>query len=289
MDYRNLSDTHAQDDWPTSVQGWVALVAGSTLPVLATTNHALECFRRNADEVDVHGMVEKLPEDPLFVAKLFAYLARARGTHSSADIGTVGRAIFMLGTLPFLRAFENAPSISREIMPDRAARRGLIRVIRRSRRAARFAHALAIWRNDKITEEITVAALLHDIAELLVWILAPRAALKMQSMQKADSTLRSKTAQRLVLGFELEELLAALASRWHLPDQIVDMMLENSHSGSRGQIVALAVNLARHSTGGWDNAALPDDFRAIARLLMVNPAQARSVVHAPPLDSVPST
>ena len=281
MDYRILPDTHPQDDWPTSVQGWVALVAGSTLPVLATTNNALECFRRNADDVDVHGMVEKLPEDPLFVAKLFAYLARA-------DIGTVGRAIFMLGTLPFLRAFENAPSISRQIMPDRTARRGLIRVIRRSRRAARFAHALAIWRNDMITEEITVAALLHDFAELLVWILAPRAALKMQSMQKADSTLRSKTVQRLVLGFELEELLAALASRWHLPDQIVDMMLKNSHAGTRGQIVALAVNLARHSTGGWDNAALPDDFRAIARLLMVNSAQARSVVHAPPLDSIPS-
>ena len=111
----------------------------------------------------------------------------------------------------------------------------------------------------------------------------------MQSMQKADSTLRSKTAQRLVLGFELEELLAALASRWHLPDQIVDMMLENSHAGTRGQIVALAVNLARHSTGGWDNAALPDDFRAIARLLMVNPEQARSVVHAPPLESASST
>ena len=127
-----------------------------------------------------------------------------------------------------------------------------------------------------------------SMPELLVWILAPRAALKMQSMQKADSTLRSKTVQRLVLGFELEELLAALASRWHLPDQIVDMMLKNSHSGTRGQVVALAVNLARHSTGGWDNAALPDDFRAIARLLMVNPAQARSVVHAPPLDSIPA-
>ena len=286
-------DTHIpsappQSDWPTSVQGWVALVAGSTLPVLHTTSATLDCFRRNADDIDVHGMVESLPEDPLFVAKLFAYLARARGTHSSADIGTVGRAIFMLGTLPFLRAFENVPAITRQTMPDRSVRRGLVNVIRRSRRAARFAHALAIWRNDKVVEEICVAALLHDIAELLVWILAPRAALKMQAMQRADSTLRSKTVQRLVLGFELEELLAALASRWHLPDQIVDMMLENSHSGTRGQIVALSVNLARHSTGGWNNAALPDDFRAIARLLMVNPAQARSVVHAPPVEALSS-
>ena len=260
----------------------MALVGRSTLPLLPATGATLDCFRRDADEIDVHGITERLPDDPLFVAKLFAYLARIRGSHASADIGTVGRAIFMIGTLPFLRAFEGAPTISVKFMPDRDARRGLIRAIRRSRRAARFAHALAVWRNDKAAEEVSVAALLHDIAEMLVWILAPRAAKRMQALQSADSTLRSKNAQQMVLGFELEELLAQLAIRWHLPEQIVAMMIENPRSGTRGQIVALATNLARHSTGGWDNAALPDDFRNIARLLVINPVQARAIVHAPP-------
>ncbi len=270
------------DEWPASVEAWVALVGRSTLPLLPATGATLDCFRRDADEIDVHGITERLPDDPLFVAKLFAYLARIRGSHASADIGTVGRAIFMMGTLPFLRAFEGAPTISVKFMPDRDARRGLIRAIRRSRRAARFAHALAVWRNDKAAEEVSVAALLHDIAEMLVWILAPRAAKRMQALQSADSTLRSKNAQQMVLGFELEELLAQLAIRWHLPEQIVAMMIENPRSGTRGQIVALATNLARHSTGGWDNAALPDDFRNIARLLVINPVQARAIVHAPP-------
>ena len=270
------------DEWPASVDAWVALVGRSTLPVLPATGATLDCFRRDADEIDVHGITERLPDDPLFVAKLFAYLARIRGSHASADVGTVGRAIFMMGTLPFLRAFEGAPTISVKFMPDRDARRGLIRAIRRSRRAARFAHALAVWRNDKAAEEVSVAALLHDIAEMLVWILAPRAAKRMQALQSADSTLRSKNAQQMVLGFELEELLAQLAIRWHLPEQIVAMMIENPRSGTRGQIVALATNLARHSTGGWDNAALPDDFRNIARLLVINPVQARAIVHAPP-------
>ena len=270
------------DEWPASVEAWVALVGRSTLPLLPATGATLDCFRRDADEIDVHGITERLPDDPLFVAKLFAYLARIRGSHASADIGTVGRAIFMIGTLPFLRAFEGAPTISVKFMPDRDARRGLIRAIRRSRRAARFAHALAVWRNDKAAEEVSVAALLHDIAEMLVWILAPRAAKRMQALQSADSTLRSKNAQQMVLGFELEELLAQLATRWRLPEQIVAMMIENPRSGTRGQIVALATNLARHSTGGWDNAALPDDFRNIARLLVINPVQARAIVHAPP-------
>ncbi|MFM9971169.1 MAG: HDOD domain-containing protein [Burkholderiales bacterium] len=284
----SISAEMSRDNWPTSIDAWVALVAATTLPVLPSTWRALDCFRRNVEEVDVHGMVENLPDDPLFIAKLFAYLARARGTHASADIGTVGRAIFMLGTIPFLKAFENAPIANKTVLPDRAARRGLIRLIRRARRASRFARALATWRNDKGSEEIAVAALLHDIAEMLVWLLAPSAALKMQAMQIADATLRSNEAQRLVLGFELEELLGALAARWRLPEQIVDMMLETQQAGTRGHIVALAANLARHSTGGWDNAALPDDFRAIARLLMVNAAQARAVVHAPKIESIAS-
>ena len=35
-------------------------------------------------------------------------------------------------------------------------------------------------------------------------------------------------------------------------------------------IYTLAVNLARHSTDDWSNAALPDDFSAIERLLHID-------------------
>ena len=102
----------------------------------------------------------------------------------------------MMGTLPFLRAFDGAPTLSVKFMPDRDARRGLIRAIRRSRRAARFAHALAVWRNDKAAEEVSVAALLHDIAEMLVWILAPRAAKRMQPCKAPTRHCAAKTLSK---------------------------------------------------------------------------------------------
>jgi hypothetical protein len=34
--------------------------------------------------------------------------------------------------------------------------------------------------------------------------------------------------------------------------------------------VSLAVDLARHSANGWNDPALPDDFKAIADLLRIN-------------------
>jgi hypothetical protein len=38
----------------------------------------------------------------------------------------------------------------------------------------------------------------------------------------------------------------------------------------RVQNVKLAVDLARHSANGWDDAAIPDDFKAIEELLHMN-------------------
>ncbi len=37
--------------------------------------------------------------------------------------------------------------------------------------------------------------------------------------------------------------------------------------------VQLAVNLARHSANGWDDAALPDDYKDIGELLRVRPSK----------------
>jgi len=47
----------------------------------------------------------------------------------------------------------------------------------------------------------------------------------------------------------------------------------------------LAANLARHSAQGWDNAALPDDFRDIASLLRMEPDKVRALVKARPVDA----
>ena len=46
-------------------------------------------------------------------------------------------------------------------------------------------------------------------------------------------------------------------------------MMNHHHAESpRTRTVALAVALARHSANGWDNPALPDDYSAIAALLI---------------------
>jgi len=44
--------------------------------------------------------------------------------------------------------------------------------------------------------------------------------------------------------------------------------------------VSLAVNLARHSTNGWNDAALPDDYTDIGKLLHMHPEEVKVMIAA---------
>ena len=160
-----------------------------------------------------------------------------------------------------------------------AALAGLIRVMQRARRAADIAGRFAAWRNDIGFEEIMIAAMLHDLAEMLVWCYAPAQALEMQGLLDANPQLRSATAQEAVLGVKLIDLQLRLVNRWRLPELLVRMMDDDHAENPRVRNVMLAVNIARHCAHGWDNAALPDDFTAAALLLSTTPQHVARMVH----------
>jgi hypothetical protein len=90
--------------------------------------------------------------------------------------------------------------------------------------------------------------------------------------------LRSADAQKQVLGFAGAELQRRLATEWTLPELLLNLMDPALAGTARVRNVMLAVNLARHSAQGWDNAALPDDYREIGRLLRIDAEQARQLV-----------
>jgi hypothetical protein len=68
----------------------------------------------------------------------------------------------------------------------------------------------------------------------------------------------------------LYQLKLALAEAWHLPSLLIQLMDPQHTENPRVRNVKLAVDLARHSANGWNNAALPDDFAGIRDLLHIN-------------------
>ena len=186
---------------------------------------------------------------------------------------------------PFYEQIPARPIVEDLLRGNIEALTGFLRVVRRSRRAAAFATEWAAQRVDLHYEDIRIAALLHDLAELLMWCFAPDRMLDVRRRQLQDSTLRSRAAQEAVFGVALADLQAGLARMWVLPELLLKLMDDACSNEPRVRNVMLAVDLARHSADGWADAALPDDYARIADLLRVRPDEVKAMVGA--LDSKP--
>ena len=252
-----------------SVESWVRYLSENEIPVLHQTVRSIAAARDNIDKVNGKEISAIVLNDPLMTLGVLAYIRPFHGTRLLQEITTVGHATMMLGIEPFFRHFEKLAMIEDALKAFPQALLRLLQVIRRAQRASRYAYVWATWRFDMNAEEVTIAALLHDIAEILMLCFAPQQALQIYALQQADRNLRSSAAQDAVLGFQLIELQRELCKHWQLPELLLALM-DDAHAGqARVRNVKLAADLARHSANGWDDAALPDDYRAIETLLNI--------------------
>jgi HD-like signal output (HDOD) protein len=264
---------------PADLPAWLDRLGDANLPVMRSTVRQIARLSAAGDEsVSARELADVVIRDPLMSARLYRHMRRVGGDRQLAEITTVDRMIVMLGVPPFLRAFRSPPQVEDHLCGNIAALAGLIRVIQRARHAADIAGRFAAWRNDIGFEEIMASAMLHDLAEMLVWCFAPAQALDMQRLLDANPKLRSATAQQAVLGVKLIDLQLALVRRWRMPELLVRMMDDSHADNPRVRNVMLAVNIARHSMHGWDNAALPDDFTAAAQLLSTTPEKVADLI-----------
>ena len=253
-----------------NIDDWVAFLGSNEMPILRQTVRKLEQSRQNMDTISGRDIAGIVLQDPLMAVRVLAYIQPFTGKHLRSDITTIANAVMMLGIEPFFRRFEAPNTIEAMLKNEPQALLGVLQVIRRVQRASRYAHDWAFERHDMNIEEVALAALLHDLAEILLWCFAPGLASDVRDRLQKDRTLRSHAAQQDVLGFPLVELQKALCTAWHLPELLNTLMDDSNAHLPRVQNVTLAVNLARHSTEEWSNAALPDDFSAIERLLHID-------------------
>lgn len=255
---------------------WVLLFSNSSLPVLRATKRHLEEMREDIDRVDARELARVILHDPIMTVRVLAYIQPFHGRSLPHDITTIAGAVMMSGLMPFFRRFEALPTIEDSLKGhDPHALLGVLHVIRRAQRAAEYAHEWALWRHDMNMEEIRIAALLHDLAEILVWCFAPKLGLEIQARQAAQPTMRSADAQMQTLGLSFQDIQLALCKVWHLPPLLARLIDDHPTDLTRVRNVSLAVRLARHSSHGWDDPALPDDYRDIGSLLNLKPEVVR--------------
>jgi HD-like signal output (HDOD) protein len=254
----------------TTIEGWVTYLGGRTLPVLARTARELALLKQAENTVSARTIAQVILHDPLMTLRVLAFIEANRRRSQHTDITTIERALMMIGITPFFAHFSDLPTLEDHLHTHPQALLGVMRVIARARRASSWAREWALMRHDMDVDEITVATLLHDVAEIMCWVFAPQLSLQLRDTLRSNPGMRTASAQKATFNVSAQELQLALARAWKLPPLLIDLMDDGHAATPRTRNVTLAVNLARHSARGWDDAALPDDFKEIETLLRIN-------------------
>lgn len=261
-----------------SLEHWLILLTETDMPVLKQTARDLASIREDQNKLSARGVAQVISVDPMMTIKLLRYLQQHKHRSQINELIQIEQALMMMGIEAFFNKIPPEPLVQTVLQGKTEALIQLLHVIHRSHRASEYAFDWAVRLSDLHYEEIRIGALLHDLAEMIMWCFAPQQMLQIHAMQRQDKTLRTKVAQEMVFGFNLLDMQKQLVKKWGLPELLLMLMDDSCSNHQRVRNVALAVNLARHSAHGWDDAALPDDYRDIAELLRVKPEQVMSML-----------
>lgn len=262
------------------LESWVAFLSMAEIPVLKQTARSLAALHEDAEKLSARAVADCIARDPMMTVKLLRYQQQHKHRKQEHEVVQVEQALLMLGVEAFFKKIPPQPLVDEVLRGHMNALICLLHVVQRSHRASFYAFDWAVRLRDLHFEEVRIAALLHDLAEMLMWCHSPAEMLKIHVMQQQDKTLRSHDAQEQVLGFPLVDLQLALAREWSLPQLLLTLMDDECAQHPRVRNVVLAVNLARHSANGWDDAALPDDYSGIGELLHMLPDEVMVMIGA---------
>jgi HD-like signal output (HDOD) protein len=267
---------------PKGMAEWLADLGRADIPVLKHTARELERLRADDALLNARSVANVVTDDPLMTIKLLRYMQTHKHRNQKYELVDVMQALLMMGLDTFFREVPATPFVEDRLNGHIDALVQLLHTVRRAQRSAHYAYDWAVRLHDLHAEEVRVSALLFHTAEILLWSLNPAQMLEIRKRQAADPTLRSADLQKQVFGFSSVELQRRLTVEWSLPELLLNLMDPALARSSRVRNVMLAVDLARHSAQGWDNAALPDDYREIAALLRMEPDKVTALVHSGP-------
>lgn len=264
-----------------TIQEWIHFLQRTDIPVLKHTAKEIDRIQEDEDNLSAREISQIVLGDPMMSFRVLSYAQQHKGKHQLQDLLQVEQAVIMMGTGTFFKKLMPNLLVENVLNKELKALTHLLRLIKRSHRAAYFATEFAVYHKDVHAEEIHVAALLHDLSEMLMWCFAPQHMNEIFAIQQKDRHLRSAMVQKMVLGFTLHELQIELVKAFKLPPLLSKLMDDDFAGDRRVRNVILAVNFSRHSANGWDDAALPDDYDAIAKFLRIDVERTKRVLGAP--------
>jgi HD-like signal output (HDOD) protein len=218
------------------------------LPIFGHSARAFRQINIEGGGSAYEGFGDIILKDPGLALHTLNQLHAASSKPLRTEISSMAQAAMMLGIERAQRLPVGRPQLERSLRG--MARQGYIRTACRAFHGAFQAWDWAHIRKDHAPEEMLLAALLHDVAEMALWVSAPDKMHLFRKLMLKDG-LATDEAQYIAFGESLEHFSRQIATRWHLPPLVNEALRPESVSNPRVQGVVLAVQLARAAERGW--------------------------------------
>jgi HD-like signal output (HDOD) protein len=245
--------TFHQSHW--GIDQWVSYLRDKEIPVLPRSQTAMIAVcdepPEERERMSPRELTDFVYSDPYLALKLLRNAEHRRSRRLGQETTTALAAVLQLG-------YDDMVHLVCDSTTTDDALAGANHCVQHAVMAAHIARAWAIYRVDVSPDEVTLASLLSDAGELLLWHFAPELPLKAEEELHSGRAQRTLKAQQQALGFTFKQLTLTLAQTWELPT-LLGILIRGTDT-PRANIARLAIDTARHIIADMHNAALPADL-----------------------------
>lgn len=204
--------------WQWGIAQWVEYLRDKEIPVLPGTRATLAALRQGdaqaSDKLSARGLTNIVYADPYLALKLLRRAEERRSRQLGHDTTTPLAAVLQTG-FDEMQEIVAASPVRDDVLP------GCHGCESRSVLAASIARAWANRRADVSPDEVSMAALLAEIGELLLWHFAPEMTDKETRVRDWNERYWALNRRPSDIEFTFRQLTTALAQSWELPGLIV--------------------------------------------------------------------
>ncbi|HSG24137.1 MAG TPA: HDOD domain-containing protein [Azonexus sp.] len=237
--------------WQWGINQWVEYLRDKDTPVLPRTRAILEALQAGGEEqregLSARDLANIVYADPYLALKLLRRAEERRSRQLGHDTTTPLAAVLQTGYDELQGIVANSPILA-DILP------GCHTCEFRSVLASSIARSWARRRADVSPDEVSMAALLVETGELLLWHFAPEMTDKETQVRDWNERYWALALRTSEMDFTLRQLTMALAQAWALPSLIV--MLIKGTDTPRANIPRLAADVAKLITNDPEPPAL---------------------------------
>lgn len=215
-------------------------------------------------------------KDPGLILHALQQLAPRPGKSSRIEINAITQVTMLLGAERLKTLTSGLPHVENTLQGQ--ARAGYARTACRAFHAAFQAWDWAHIKNDHNPEEIFLATLLHDVAELALWVNEPEKIHHLRKLIFKDG-LHADEAQYLAFGESLGHFSRKIAVSWHLPPLVQDSLRPENSRNPRIQGIMLAVQLGRAAEYSWHSEKMLHTLKLVAEYLDASVEETTSHIH----------